>query len=118
LYSIEDLTLEAQEGLDRFWFIQRIRFFNRTDETIATRLYIRDDLFIQAFKGQLTQSLYLALIDGNRRIFGIDYESGEWHVHPYESPHKHEPYPEGLEARPLMKFLSIIETLLIEQDLL
>ena len=114
--SIADLVLEAREALDRVWFIQRIKFFDRTDETISLRLYIRDDLFIQAFGGQLTQSLYFALIEGNRRIFGIDCESGEWHVHPYKSPHEHAPYSVGLEPKPLLKFLSIIEKLLIEED--
>jgi len=100
LASIVDLVLEAREALDRVWFIQRIQFFDRTDETVSVRLYIRDDLFIQAFEGQATHSLYFALIEGNRRIFGIDYESGKWHIHPYHSPHEHAPYSDGLKPKP------------------
>ena len=63
LTSIADLVLEAREALDRVWFIQRIKFFDRTDETISLRLYIRDDLFIQSFRGQLTHSLILLVTD-------------------------------------------------------
>lgn len=80
--DLEDLAFEAREALDRFWFIQQIQFLDRTDDTISIRLLIRDDLFIQAFAGKLTNSLYFALIDKNYRIFGIDRESDHWHIHP------------------------------------
>jgi len=118
LYRADDLLVEAQEALDRLWFLQSLQVVERTDGTISLRLYIRQDVFVQAFLGEITGSLYFALIEGSRRIFGIDRESGEWHMHPFESPHEHRPFPEGLDPRPLLKFLTWVERLLLEQDLL
>jgi len=58
------------------------------------------------------------LIEAKQRIFGIDKESGQWHIHPYENPHKHEHSDEGLEPKPLFSFLSKVEKLIFEYDLL
>lgn len=118
MYNIEDLLFEAQESLDRIWFVQTADVVERTNATISIRLHIQPELFIQVFMGQLSNSLYFALIEGNRRIFGIDRESGEWHMHPYENPHEHKPLEEGLEPKPLLRFLSRVELLLLEHDLL
>lgn len=118
MLSSQALLDEAQEALNKVWFIQSLEVIERTDATVSLRLYIRRDLFVQAFFGELTSSLYFALIEGNRRIYGIDQESGEWHVHPYPAPHKHELLTEGLESKPLLKFLARVERMLLENDLL
>jgi len=118
MYRTADLRLEAQEALDRVWFVQSVEEIERTDFTLSLRLHLRPTLFVQAFLGEQTGSLYLALIQGGRRIFGIDREADEWHVHPYDAPGQHEPLPEGLEPRPLLRFLARVEDLLLEHDLL
>jgi hypothetical protein len=117
MYNANSLLAEAQEALDKVWFLQSLEVIDRTNSTLSLRLYIRHDLFVQAFLGELTNSLYFALIEGNRRIFGIDRECKQWHVHPFEAPHKHEPLAEGLGPKPLLTFLSRVEMLLIENDL-
>jgi hypothetical protein len=52
--------------------------------------------------GEITGSFYFALIEGSQRIFGVDQESGEWYTHPFEAPHEHQPFPEGLDPKPLL----------------
>jgi hypothetical protein len=116
--STIELRLEAQEALERVWFVQSLEETERTDLTLSLRLHIGPALFVQAFLGETSGSLYLALIEGGRRIFGIDRVGGEWHLHPYEAPDKHEPLPEGLEPRPLLRFLARVEDLLLQHDLL
>jgi hypothetical protein len=118
VYSVTDLRLEAQEALERVWFVQSLEETERTDPALSLRLYIRPGLFVQAFLGELTGSLYLALIEDRRRIFGIDLEAGQWHLHPYGTPDKHELLPEGLEPKPLLKFLAKVEDLLLQFGLL
>jgi hypothetical protein len=113
-----ELQQEAQEALERVWFVQWVEEIERTDQTLSLRLYIRLDLFVQVFVGELTGSLYLALIEGRQRIFGADRESGEWHIHPFGASEKHAPLPEGLEPTPLLKFLSRVEDLLLQHSLL
>lgn len=79
--ELEELRREAEEALARVWFIESIEEIERTDITLSLRLYIRPRLFVQVFHGAKSGSLYVALIEGGRRIYGIDREAGEWHVH-------------------------------------
>ena len=118
MYSTVDLRLEAQEALERVWFAQSLEEIERTDFTVTLRLHIRPALFVQAFLGECSGSLYLALIEGGRRVFGIDREGGEWHLHPYDAPDKHVSLDEGLGRRPLLTFLARMEDLLLQRDLL
>lgn len=116
--STSSLQFEAEEALERVWFVQSLEITERTDFTLSLRLYIRSDLFVSVFQGGLTGSLYFALIEGRQRVFGIDREAGKWHLHPYQTPHLHQPLPKGLEPKPLLKFLARVEELLLQQDLL
>jgi hypothetical protein len=118
VYNADDLGAEAREALDKIWFVQSLEVTERTDFTLSLRLYIRPDLFVQAFLGELTGSLYLALIEGNERVFGVDREASQWHLHPFEAPDKHEPLSQSLEPKPLLRFLARVEGLLIQHDLL
>lgn len=113
-----DLRQEAEEAAESIWFIQSIEEIERTDITLSLRLHVRHGLFVQLFFGEKSGSLYMALIEGNRRLFGIDREGGTWHIHPYEAVDTHEPLQEGFEPKPLTRFLARIEILLIENDLL
>ena len=113
-----DIWQEAREALERVWFVDTMEETERTDHTLSLRLYIRHDLFVQVFAGELSESLFFALIDGTRRIFGIDREAGEWHYHPYESPHMHTMLPKGMGPKPLLEFLARVEDLLLEHELL
>ena len=115
---MDDLFREAQEALEQVWFVQSLVEIEHTDFTLSLRLSIRSDLFVQLFWGKWSDSLYFALIEGDRRIFGIDREGGEWHMHPYDHPSEHIPLPAGLEPKPLFTFLAKVEDLILEGDLL
>jgi len=116
--AVEELQLQALEALEKTWFIQSIEVIDRTDQTISLRLVIRSDLFVQAYLGEISQSLYFALIEKYQRIFGIDRVFGEWHIHPYGSPFEHKPLDEGLDPKPLLSFLARVEKILLENNLL
>lgn len=115
---LRELRAEAIESVDKVWFVQAIEETERTDITLSLRLSIRHDLFVQVFVGAKSNTLYMALIEGKQRIFGIDCDDGEWHIHPYEAVERHEPLPEKLEPKPLLKFLARVERLLLEKDIL
>ena len=118
MHNKADLRREAWKSLDSVWFVQRLEEMERTDLTLTLRLYIRPDLFVQAFLGEQSGSLYFALIEGGQRIFGIDREAGDWHLHPYDNPNDHKPLAGGLEPKPLLRFLARVEDLLLEHNLL
>jgi hypothetical protein len=113
-----DLRQEAKEASDSLWFIGALEEIERTDITLSMRLHIRPKLFVQVFLGAKSGSLYLALIEGERRLFGIDRESGEWHLHQYDAVERHEPLQQGLGPKPLLKFLARVEDLSLRYDLL
>ncbi len=116
--STTDLRRQVQDALERVWFVQSVEETERTDRTLSLRLHIRSGLFVQVFLGEASESLYFALIQDRRRIFGIDRVIGEWHLHPYDAPDTHEPLAEGLEHQPLLKFLAKVEDLLLQHELL
>jgi len=84
VYNADSLLSEAREVYDKVWFVQSLKVNERTDSTLSVRLHIRPGLFVHDFVGEMTDSLYFALIEGNQRIFGIDHESGYWHLHPFK----------------------------------
>ena len=116
--ELSELKAEAFDTLDQVWFVQSVTEIEQTDITLSLRLHIRPQLFVQLFFGQRSGSLYMALIEGKRRVFGIDREIGDWHIHPYENVEKHEHLADGLEPKPLFTFLARVEELLLEHDLL
>jgi hypothetical protein len=116
--TTDKLLSEARQALERVWFVQTLEVAERTDSTLALRLYISSTQFVPAFVGELTGSLYFALIEGQHRVFGIDQEGNERHRHPYHACHLHEPLPEGLEPKPLLRFLSMVESIVLDNDLL
>ena len=113
-----DLLQEAQEAFERVWFIQAVQDVEHTDMTLSFRLYIRADIFVHVFYGQLSESLYFSLVEHDRRIFGIDREGGNWHLHPYTATEKHLRFDEGLGHKPLLSFLALVGDLLLQHDLL
>ena len=113
-----ELLVAAQEAYQKIWFVQSLDVFERTDQTLSIRLKIKTGLFVHAFIGEITGALYFALIEGHQRIFGMDREAGEWHEHPFGAPEKHRQLEKGLEPKPLLKFLSRVEKILLEENLI
>lgn len=74
---------------------------------IRGRILLEQDRFLQVYFNEETGTTAFALIEGEQRIWGIDYdELRGWHEHPVERPSDHqdiEPMPpadvvEKLEA--------------------
>jgi hypothetical protein len=97
--ALSDILSEAYQGLRQYWFIQSLQMGELSDQTLSLRLLVRQDLFVQVFVGEISGSLYLALIENNRRIFGMDCEGGKRHLHPFGHSQEHQPLtepPQGL----------------------
>ncbi|MBX3050250.1 MAG: hypothetical protein KF753_02180 [Caldilineaceae bacterium] len=116
--SIEELRFEAYDALERIWFLQTVEEREHTDISLSLRLHIRPGLFIQLFCGQRTNSLFFALVEHGERVFGMDRERDQWHIHPFGSATEHQPVTEDVGPRPFFEFLAMVETLLVSRDLL
>ena len=117
-HDLLELWQEARKALETVWFVSSLEEIERTDFTLSFRLIIRDDLFVQVFSGEKSKNLYIALIEGSRRIYGVDREGDQWHIHPFENADRHQPFAQGLEPKPILTFLARIEELLIKNALL
>lgn len=116
--ELEVLQTEVKEAADRIWFIQAVEDSSCSDNTLSMRLMIRSGLFVQVFFGERSGSLYMALIEGRQRIFGVDREAGAWHVHPFHAIEKHEPLTDDYRHRPVSRFLAKVEEMILAHDLL
>lgn len=113
-----DLILEAHDALDRFWFVRDTDIVEQTQATVTIHLTIGPELFVQAFLSESSQRLSLALIGSGGRLYGRDCEHGKWHRHPFGQPEQHELTPEGMSVRPLTQFMSEVEEIVVEHDLI
>lgn len=116
--TIEDLLVEFHAIGHRFWFVQDARVVDQTDVAITLRFRITDQLFVQVFLNQKGGRFNLALINPSGRLYGRDWEHGYWHRHPFAATHLHEATPEGMSSQPLTRFLTEVETILLENALL
>jgi hypothetical protein len=114
--TIRDLAVEAYDTLDRFWFVRDIKIIEQTQATVTIHLTIGSDLFVQAFLSESSQRLSFALVGQRGRLYGR--ERGVWHRHPFGQPEHHEPAPESASVRPLTQFMTEVETILVEHDLI
>ncbi len=116
--ELDTIRREAEEAAQRAWFVQTIEDRSRSDNTLSLRLVIHPGLFIQIFFGERSGSLYMALVDGKQRIFGVDREMGQWHVHPLHATEKHEALTDEYHQRPIWRFLRAVEDLILDHDLI
>ena len=116
--TIDDLLVEAQGALHQIWFVRGLTVADRTHATVTTRLFQVSDFFVQVFLGERSGRFSLALIGPTGRLYGRDREHGIWHRHPFEQPRDHEPTPEGMSSRPIEQFLTEIEQILLDNDLI
>ncbi|MFQ5632597.1 MAG: hypothetical protein ACE5I1_27835, partial [bacterium] len=75
-------------------------------------------LFVQVYYSSRNERLNFALLGTSGRLYGRDREHGVWHRHPFEDPGRHESTPEGMSSKPIMQFLSEVETIIIDNDLI
>lgn len=116
--TIDQLIQEATEVLEQFWFVQRLDVVDRTDQTVTVQLVIDNELRVQAFLSQRSDRLSLALIGPAGRLYGRDRQHGEWHMHPFSSPERHEVTPEGMSPRALLQFMAEVQEILVTQELI
>ncbi|HRQ41098.1 MAG TPA: hypothetical protein PLD25_24540 [Chloroflexota bacterium] len=116
--TIDAFVNEAILAGERFWFIRDFKQVERTDATVTIHLEIENDLFVQLYFSQRSGRLSLALVGNTGRIYGRDREYGRWHLHPFGKLHEHIDTPEGMSAQLISQFLSEVEKLLIEHDLM
>jgi hypothetical protein len=75
-------------------------------------------MFVQLFYSRRSDRFSLALVGPTGRLYGRDRQHGQWHRHPFDDPTTHEPTPEGLSPQPIHQFLSEVEEILLDNELI
>lgn len=90
---------------------------HRSELVVSYEVQILDDIvtkmrialtvtaFIDLFYNAETGKCAYALIENNRRIFGVDNAFVGWHIHPFDDPERHIP----CEAVSFAEFLGKVE---------
>lgn len=89
-----------------------------TKNTVKVRLIIRENLYIDLYFNQRYGTTNYALILDDDRIYGRDCFDGNWHLHPYDAPSKHDTSEEGKKILGIEEFVDDVEEILINLRLL
>ena len=116
--TINDLISEALAAKDQYWFIEELQMKERTDKTVTLHFIVDSQLFVQVYYSERSGRFSLALVGSSGRLYGKDKEYGYWHLHPFGQSGNHQPTPEGMSPRPVTQFLTEVEKLLVDHNLI
>ena len=87
--DISRFLILVLEGLSRLDFVEKVEI--QTEVFILKgRIILKKKRFLQIYFNELTGTTAFALIEKDRRIWGIDYDNMRgWHLHPHENPETH-----------------------------
>jgi len=61
-------------------------------DTLSVRVYLTiKAAFLDVFYNLATAKTAFALVEGEKRIYGVDNAKLRWHVHPFDDPAQHMP---------------------------
>lgn len=89
-----------------------------TKNTVKVRLIIRENLYIDLYFNQRYGTTNYALILDDDRVYGRDCYEGNWHLHPYDDPSKHNTSEEGKKMLSIEEFVDEVEEILVNLRLL
>jgi hypothetical protein len=96
--DINQFLLALLEGLSGLPFVDKVDF--QTEVFIVKgRVSLQKNRFLQVYFNEITGTLAFALIEEDRRIWGIDFDNlRDWHFHPLENPEHHvNTHPQTIE---------------------
>ena len=87
--DVNQFLLLLLEGLSKLDFVEKVDI--QTEVFILKgRAILKKNRFLQIYFNELTGTTAVALIEKDRRVWGIDYDNMRgWHLHPLENPDTH-----------------------------
>jgi len=78
--------LHAFSALD---FVEKVDL-HREVFILKGRVILKKNRFLQIYFNEITETTAFALVEGNKRIWGVDFDKIRgWHMHPLENPETH-----------------------------
>jgi len=87
--DVSQFLLSLLESLSKLDFVEKVDV--QTEVFILKgRAILKKDRFLQIYFNEHTGTIAFALIEKEKRIWGIDYDNMRgWHLHPMENPDTH-----------------------------
>ncbi len=87
--DVSQFLLSLLESLSKLDFVEKVDV--QTEVFILKgRAILKKDRFLQIYFNEHTGTIAFALIENDKRIWGIDYDNMRgWHLHPLENPDTH-----------------------------
>lgn len=87
--DISQFLLLLLEGFSKLDFVEKVDIQTEVF-VLKGRAILKENRFLQIYFNELTGTTAFALIEKERRIWGIDYDNMRgWHLHPLENPETH-----------------------------
>jgi hypothetical protein len=88
--DVDDFQSSLLEALSDCPFVESVDL--KTEAVIVKgRVVLEDERFLQVYFNEHTGTTAFAVIEEERRIWGVDYDSLRgWHVHPVDRPDEHQ----------------------------
>lgn len=88
--DVSQFLLLLLKGLSELDFVEKVDVDTEVF-ILKCRAILKENRFLQIYFNELTGTVAFALIERDRRIWGIDYDNIRgWHLHPLESPETHQ----------------------------
>jgi len=107
-----DVTGFVEELLEALTKIEGIQSVSVHAEgpTVKGQAFLSKEKFLAFYYNQMTGTQAFALVDKNKRIWGIDYDNMRgWHIHSVEAPERHQRIEKQTITQIIEKFGWIVQ---------
>ena len=96
----------------------KVETLARTKNAVKIRIPVTENVYIQLYYNQESNTRNYVLIGWNRRLFGRDCVGGSWHKHPFENPEEHDFSKNGGMEVSVSEFFEEVFKLLKDSNLI
>ena len=91
-------------------FVEKVDFHSEVF-ILKGKLFLKKNRFVQVYFNELTGTTAFALIENEKRIWGIDFDNLRgWHLHSLENPDSHQ----NMEAKAIEEIATMISEVWIK----
>jgi hypothetical protein len=88
--DVSQFLLLLLKRLSELEFVEKVDIVTEVF-ILKCRAILKNNRFLQVYFNELTGTIAFALIENDKRIWGIDYDNMRgWHLHPTENPETHQ----------------------------
>lgn len=88
--EVSQFLLLLLKGLSELDFVEKVDVDTEVF-ILKGRAILKENRFLQIYFNELTGTIAFALIERDKRIWGIDYDNMRgWHLHPLKNPETHQ----------------------------